>query len=151
MPENTNAVREIRFHITRYNPESDPAPYMKTYPIPVREGMTVLDGLHYIKDNLDSTLAWRYSCRMGICGSCGMLLNGRPGLACNTFAAKEKKYDKTAKPVELSKEAPFKRAPLEISIKDTAAKIDERVSAEVRAAAHAALARSRAAATGVAR
>jgi succinate dehydrogenase / fumarate reductase iron-sulfur subunit len=50
----------------------------------VREGMTVLDGLHYIKENLDATLAWRYSCRMGVCGSCGMLLNGRPTLACNT-------------------------------------------------------------------
>jgi len=45
--------------------------------VPVRDGMTVLDGLHYIKDNLDASLAWRYSCRMGICGSCGMLLNGQ--------------------------------------------------------------------------
>jgi succinate dehydrogenase / fumarate reductase iron-sulfur subunit len=57
---------------------------VKTYQVPVREGMTVLDGLHYIKDNLDASLAWRYSCRMGVCGSCGMLLNGRPTLACNT-------------------------------------------------------------------
>ena len=77
-------MREIDFHITRYNPETDRAPYVKSYQVPVREGMTVLDGLHYIKDKLDPTLAWRYSCRMGICGSCGMLLNGRPGLACNT-------------------------------------------------------------------
>jgi succinate dehydrogenase / fumarate reductase iron-sulfur subunit len=77
-------VRQIEFHVTRFNPETDRAPYIKTYTVPVREGMTVLDGLHYIKDNLDPTLAWRYSCRMGICGSCGMLLNGRPALACNT-------------------------------------------------------------------
>ncbi len=77
-------VRDINFHVTRYNPETDSAPYVKVYAVPVREGMTVLEALHYIKDNLDSTLAWRYSCRMGICGSCGMLLNGRPGLACNT-------------------------------------------------------------------
>src|ERR1019366_2994928 len=75
---------EINFHVTRYNPECDQAPYVKTYRVPVREGMTVLDGLHYIKDNLDSSLAWRYSCRMGVCGSCGMLLNGRATLACNT-------------------------------------------------------------------
>ena len=75
---------EVNFHITRYNPETDPAPYVKTYRIPVRSGMTVLDGLHYIKDNVDSSLAWRYSCRMGICGSCGMLLNGEATLACNT-------------------------------------------------------------------
>jgi succinate dehydrogenase / fumarate reductase iron-sulfur subunit len=84
MPESSKAVREVSFHITRYNPESDPAPYVNAYTIPVREGMTVLDGLHYIKENLDATLAWRYSCRMGVCGSCGMLLNGRPTLACNT-------------------------------------------------------------------
>jgi len=84
MPESSKAVREINFHITRYNPESDSAPYVKTYTLPVREGMTVLDGLHYIKENLDATLAWRYSCRMGVCGSCGMLLNGTPTLACNT-------------------------------------------------------------------
>jgi len=80
----TSKVRQINFHVTRYNPETDAAPYVKTYAVPVQEGMTVLEALHYIKDNLDSTLAWRYSCRMGICGSCGMLLNGSPGLACNT-------------------------------------------------------------------
>ncbi len=84
MPGSSKTVRNINFHITRYNPEVDRVPYVKTYEISVREGMTVLDGLHYIKDNLDSSLAWRYSCRMGVCGSCGMLLNGRPTLACNT-------------------------------------------------------------------
>jgi succinate dehydrogenase / fumarate reductase iron-sulfur subunit len=46
--------------------------------------MTVLDGLIYIKEHLDSTLAWRSSCRMGVCGSCGMFINGRPQLACQT-------------------------------------------------------------------
>jgi len=84
MADSSKAERKINFHVTRYNPESDSVPYVKVYEVPVREGMTVLEALHYIKDNLDPTLAWRYSCRMGICGSCGMLLNGRPGLACNT-------------------------------------------------------------------
>jgi succinate dehydrogenase / fumarate reductase iron-sulfur subunit len=84
MPETGEGVRQIAFHVTRYNSECDHRPYLRTYQVPVRQGMTVLDGLHYIKDNLDATLAWRYSCRMGICGSCGMLLNGRPALACNT-------------------------------------------------------------------
>lgn len=77
-------TRTITFHVTRYNPETDAKPYVKTYQVPVNEGMTVLDGLHYIKDNIDPTLVWRYSCRMGICGSCGMLINGSPTLACNT-------------------------------------------------------------------
>ena len=84
MPESSKIVRQVNFHVTRYNPESDRTPYVKTYQVPVREGMTVLDGLHYIKENLDPSLAWRYSCRMGVCGSCGMLLNGHPTLACNT-------------------------------------------------------------------
>ena len=84
MPESSKNTRTIDFHVTRYNPELDREPYMQTYTIPVRAGMTVLDGLHYIKENLDASLAWRYSCRMGVCGSCGMLLNGRPTLACNT-------------------------------------------------------------------
>ncbi len=84
MPESSKTTRPINFHVTRYNPERDRAPYMQTYTIPVRAGMTVLDGLHYIKENLDASLAWRYSCRMGVCGSCGMLLNGHPTLACNT-------------------------------------------------------------------
>jgi len=77
-------TRQINFHVTRYNPESDREPYVKTYQVSVCEGMTVLDGLHHIKENLDPSLVWRYSCRMGVCGSCGMLLNGRPALACNT-------------------------------------------------------------------
>ncbi len=74
----------VKFHVTRYNPERDAAPHTQTFDVPVREGMTVLEGLHYIKENLDASLVWRYSCRMGVCGSCGMLLNGRPTLACNT-------------------------------------------------------------------
>jgi len=82
--DSNKTVRDVKFHVTRYNPETDASPYVKTYTVPVREGMTVLDGLHYIKENLDASLAWRFSCRMGICGSCGMLLNGRPTLACNT-------------------------------------------------------------------
>lgn len=84
MPETNKNMRQINFHVTRYNPECDPKPYIKTYTIPVREGMTVLDGLHYIKENVDPSLVWRFSCRMGVCGSCGMLLNGQPTLACNT-------------------------------------------------------------------
>jgi succinate dehydrogenase / fumarate reductase iron-sulfur subunit len=45
--------------------------------------MTVLDGLLWIKEHADGTLSWRSSCRMGICGSCGMFINGLPRLACN--------------------------------------------------------------------
>jgi succinate dehydrogenase / fumarate reductase, iron-sulfur subunit len=99
MPEAGKAVRQIAFHVTRYNPERDRVPFVTSYQVPVRQGMTVLDGLHYIKDNLDATLAWRYSCRMGICGSCGMLLNGRPALACNTQILHIANANLTVKPL----------------------------------------------------
>jgi len=90
---------EIRFHVTRFNPAYDAKPFIQTYPVPVSAGMTVLDGLHYIKDNLDSSLAWRYSCRMGVCGSCGMLINGRPALACNTQILHVAQSDLTVGPL----------------------------------------------------
>jgi len=50
----------------------------RIFTVPFREGMTILDGLLYIKENLDASLSFRTSCRMGICGSCGMLINDYP-------------------------------------------------------------------------
>jgi succinate dehydrogenase / fumarate reductase, iron-sulfur subunit len=83
MTEN-DRTRDVAFHIRRYTPERDKAPYVQSYTVPVKPGMTVLDGLHHIRENFEPSLAWRYSCRMGVCGSCGMILNGRCTLACNT-------------------------------------------------------------------
>jgi succinate dehydrogenase / fumarate reductase iron-sulfur subunit len=74
----------MTFHILRYTPGKDAKPCFTAYQVPLKPGMTVLDGLHYIKENLDRSLAWRSSCRMGVCGSCGMLVNELPRLACNT-------------------------------------------------------------------
>jgi succinate dehydrogenase / fumarate reductase iron-sulfur subunit len=84
MAEIKQTAHDVVFHVRRYNPEKDKAPYLQAFTVPVTPGMTVLEGLHFIKENLDQSLVWRYSCRMGVCGSCGMLLNGRPTLACNT-------------------------------------------------------------------
>ncbi|MBN2171850.1 MAG: succinate dehydrogenase iron-sulfur subunit [Candidatus Krumholzibacteriota bacterium] len=75
---------QVVFHVRRYDPDHDAAPAWKDYRVPVPPGMTVLDGLHYIKEHFDGTLAWRFSCRMGVCGSCAMLINGMARLACNT-------------------------------------------------------------------
>jgi len=77
-------TREVVFHIRRYDPDRDGAPTWKSYRVPVTPGMTVLEGLHFVKENLDASLAWRFSCRMGVCGSCAMLINGKAALACNT-------------------------------------------------------------------
>ncbi|MFC1905620.1 2Fe-2S iron-sulfur cluster-binding protein, partial [Chloroflexota bacterium] len=59
---------QIKYKVQRYDPEKDKAPYLQEFTVPFNKGMTILDGLLYIKENLDSTLAFRTSCRMGICG-----------------------------------------------------------------------------------
>jgi succinate dehydrogenase/fumarate reductase iron-sulfur protein len=55
--------------------------------VPAREGMTVLDALVDAQRRLDPTLAFRYACRVGMCGSCGMVINGRERWACRTLLA----------------------------------------------------------------
>jgi succinate dehydrogenase / fumarate reductase iron-sulfur subunit len=80
----STTTHNVTFRIRRYDPAKDEAPYYQDFTVPVSPGMVVLEGLWYIKEHLDPTLAWRSSCRMGVCGSCGMLVNGRPTLACNT-------------------------------------------------------------------
>jgi succinate dehydrogenase iron-sulfur subunit len=60
----------------------------QSFEVPERPGMTVLDALFYVQENLDPTLAFRYSCHWAVCGSCAMLINGVPRLACNTPLAK---------------------------------------------------------------
>ncbi|MBD3377120.1 succinate dehydrogenase iron-sulfur subunit [candidate division KSB1 bacterium] len=84
MSEQSNdKTTTIIFEVLRYNPETDNKPSVQEYKVQVTKGMTVLDGLTWIKEHLDSTLAWRSSCRMGVCGSCAMFINGLPRLACN--------------------------------------------------------------------
>lgn len=77
-------MQELTFKVQRYLPGKDRKPYMQQFTVPLHKGMTVLDGLIYIKENIDNTLSFRSSCRMGICGSCGMLINNYPMLACHT-------------------------------------------------------------------
>src|SRR5574341_2657721 len=84
METNSSSARTITFRLQRYDPEKDSAPRWETRTLAVPEGLTVLEALHAIKHEQDPTLAWRSSCRMGICGSCGMYINGLPRLACQT-------------------------------------------------------------------
>ena len=63
---------------------SSPKKHFEGFAIPLQKGMTVLDALIYAKENLDHSIAIRYSCRMAVCGSCGMKINGKPMLACYT-------------------------------------------------------------------
>jgi fumarate reductase iron-sulfur subunit len=75
----------ITFEVTRYNPAHDLEPSMASYDVPLHKEWVVLDALNYIKDHLDGSLTFRWSCRMGVCGSCGMMVNGIPKLTCATF------------------------------------------------------------------
>lgn len=76
---------QIELEVARYAPEQDDKPSFETFKVPFRKEWVVLDALNYIKDKLDGTLTYRWSCRMGICGSCGMMVNGEPKLTCATF------------------------------------------------------------------
>src|SRR5438105_718470 len=75
----------MTLEVFRYNPEKDQQGHFQTYTVPFRGEWVVLDALNYIKDEIDGTLTYRWSCRMGVCGSCGMMVNGEPKLTCAAF------------------------------------------------------------------
>ena len=79
------AEETIPLNVVRYRPEHAKEPYFDEYRVPYREDMVVLDALNHIKDEIDGSLAYRWSCRMGVCGSCGMMVNSKPRLTCSTF------------------------------------------------------------------
>jgi fumarate reductase iron-sulfur subunit len=75
----------ITLEVMRYRPEQEIEPTFQGYEVPFHTDWVVLDALNYIKDRLDGSLSYRWSCRMGVCGSCGMMVNGEPKLTCATF------------------------------------------------------------------
>ena len=80
MPQQT-----ITLEVFRYRPDEEEQSTFQSYDVPYHEHWVVLDALNWIKDNVDGTLSYRWSCRMGVCGSCGMMLNGDPKLSCAAF------------------------------------------------------------------
>lgn len=76
----------MKFSIYRYNPDVDSKPYMQNYDLDISkiEGVMLLDALCAIKDTQDESLSFRRSCGEGVCGSDGMNINGKNGLACIT-------------------------------------------------------------------
>jgi len=81
----TSVKRNIEIEILRYRPEQDDKPFMQSFNVPYRPDFTILEALQYIKDHLDSSVSFRWSCRMAICGSCGLMVNGTPKLGCKAF------------------------------------------------------------------
>jgi fumarate reductase iron-sulfur subunit len=71
-----------KFVVTRFDPDQDEAPRSETYEVPCHPDWKVLDALNHIKDEIDGSLSHRWSCRMAVCGSCGMNVNGQPTLTC---------------------------------------------------------------------
>jgi len=75
----------IELEVFRYLPDQGEETAFQRYSVPYRDDWVVLDALNYVKDELDGTLSFRWSCRMGVCGSCGMMVNGEPKLTCAAF------------------------------------------------------------------
>ena len=78
--------RKLKIGILRYNPQ-EPAsvPHMQTYHLDEADGMTLFIALNEIRETQDASLHFDFVCRAGICGSCAMVINGRPALACRTL------------------------------------------------------------------
>jgi fumarate reductase iron-sulfur subunit len=77
-------VKIRKFVVTRFDPDRDEAPRTDTFEVPCQPDWKVLDALNFIKDQLDGSLSHRWSCRMAVCGSCGMNVNGSPTLTCKS-------------------------------------------------------------------
>ena len=84
MTDATAVEHMITLEVARYFPE-DGRQAVQRYEVPYHADWVVLDALNDIKDRLDGSLSYRWSCRMGVCGSCGMMVNGEPKLTCAVF------------------------------------------------------------------
>ena len=80
------ASRTLQIEILRHNPR-DPAsePRLQCFELEEADSMTLFIALNEIRERQDPSLQFDFVCRAGICGSCGMIINGRPGLACRTL------------------------------------------------------------------
>ncbi len=81
----TDSTKIIEMEVMRYRPEQDKEPFYQTYSVAFEDDWSVLQGLQYIRDDLDSSLSFRWSCRTAICGSCGVMIDGVPSLGCRTY------------------------------------------------------------------
>jgi len=79
-----SSSKTIILRIAKSNPEHDSGSKFAEFKVPYERWTTVLDAILDVKKHLDHSVAVRYSCRQASCGSCGMKINGRPGLACFT-------------------------------------------------------------------
>lgn len=84
----TTPPKTVRLRIQRFDPKTDTEPHYDTFEVTTKPRMTVLDALFQVLEKQDRLLAFRYSCRSAVCGSCATFINGRQRLACNTQVSK---------------------------------------------------------------
>lgn len=85
-PAAPQGQRKLNIQVLRFNPATpDVAPHWQTYQLDDAAGMTLFIALSEIRERLDPSLQFDFVCRAGICGSCAMLVDGRPALACRTL------------------------------------------------------------------
>lgn len=81
--------RKLKISILRYDPHlKDDTPRMEVFEVEEAPGMTLYIVLNDIRKHMDNSLKFDFVCRAGICGSCAMIINGKPGLACSALTAK---------------------------------------------------------------
>ena len=86
MSQNNEKRRILKFHILKYNPQLEgDVPKMVTFELEEALGMTIFIAVNEIREKFDPSLQFDFVCRAGICGSCAMVINGQPGLACRTL------------------------------------------------------------------
>ena len=84
MAEAFKPPEPFKLRLRRYDPESGEAPYWEEHTIELEPHRSVLEGILQAKARFDGSIGIRCSCRAAICGSCGVRVNGEPGLACHT-------------------------------------------------------------------
>lgn len=96
----TNEGRTLKFHIFKYDPQAEgDVPKMVTHELKEIPGMTIFIALNEIRERFDRSLQFDFVCRAGICGSCGMIINGKADLACRTLTSKFKSGEITLLPL----------------------------------------------------
>ncbi len=76
---------KITLELFRYDPDEGGNGGFQSYVVPLREDWVILDAINHIKDHIDGSITYRWSCRMGVCGSCGLMVNGEARLGCAVY------------------------------------------------------------------
>lgn len=82
-------TKNVKIKVFRFDPSVDQKPYYDEFNVPYDKDETILAALHYIRENFDSSLTYRYSCETGCCSICSVRINGKAGLACKVKMLEE--------------------------------------------------------------